>query len=133
MKTTALKITLLFLLSTCLFVSCSKNNEDEQAITLAGSKWTKSYQTYLDVLEFSSKKDVQYYVADKNGNFQSDMSNGTYKIDGSKIVFTNLKDKLIDATITEGNISGNSIILKMYWTSVDGKEIERTETLNRIQ
>lgn len=129
MKTTLFKFTVLLLLSTCLF-SCSS---DEDAPTLAGSKWTKSYSTRLDVLEFSSKKDVQYYIADKNGNFESDMSNGTYKIDGSKIIFTNLEDKLIDATITEGVINGNTITLKMYWMSVDGNKVDRTETLSRIK
>lgn len=129
MKTTLFKFTVLLLLSTCLF-SCSS---DEDAPTLAGSKWTKSYSTYLDVLEFSSKKDVQYYVADKNGNFESDMSNGTYKIEGSKIIFTNLENKLIDAKITEGVISGNTITLKMYWMSVDGNKIDHTETLSRIK
>ena len=61
------------------------------------------------------------------------MSNGTYKIDGSKIIFTNLEDKLIDATITEGVINGNTITLKMYWMSVDGNKVDRTETLSRIK
>ena len=129
MKATVFNFTVLLLLSTCLF-SCSSDKDDP---TLAGSKWTRSYSTHLDVLEFSSKKDVQYYVADKNGNFESDMSNGTYKIDGSKIIFTNLEDKLIDAKITEGIISGNTITLKMYWMSVDGNKVDHTETLSRIK
>lgn len=129
MKATVFKFTALLLLSTCIF-SCSSEEGDS---TLIGSKWTKSYSTHLDVLEFSSKKDVQYYVADKNGNFESDMSNGTYKINGSKIIFTNLKDKLIDAKITEGEITGNTIILKMYWMSDEGNKVDRTETLSRIK
>lgn len=72
------------------FVSCG-DDEESQASSLIGTKWTVTYLSTKYIVEFTSATDVISYEADANNNYVNYLHEDKYIISGNKVTFASRK------------------------------------------
>lgn len=66
-----------------IFYGCQK----EEALSVAGTTWSRSYDEGSQILEFINDTECQVYETDALGNIDGTPSKSTYSLSGSNVTF----------------------------------------------
>lgn len=129
-----LKFPLLLSVLLLAFACVSCGDDEPEAPSLNGTRWSADLSSAYLVVEFVSDSEVVGYHTDVVGDVPGSVAKGRYTFDGTKVVFSDfaIADLMGSSHFVDGVLEGRGRLVLTYWWEWNGKRHDSSVGLRKL-